>query len=89
MTIKKEAAADGGGQTDETDIKTEDIETGSIKGQVLEHLRVSTESGDHVTTPSVAGEIGESPDDVADALQKLAQNLNILQKDGGGTYKLL
>jgi len=37
----------------------------------------------------VAGEIGESPDDVADALQKLAQNLNILQKDGGGTYKLL
>jgi P4 family phage/plasmid primase-like protien len=86
---KKEAAADGGGQTDETDIKTEDIETGSIKGQVLEHLRVSTESGDHVTAPAVAGEIGESPDDVADALQKLAQNLNILQKDGGGTYKLL
>jgi len=91
----REAAADGGEDTDETDDSdadnTEDTtDYEGVTGKVREHLRVNVEEGEQVTAPSVAGKLAgsDTPGQVKDALNNLATK-GLLEKTGGGMYKLL
>jgi len=81
-----EAATDGG---DSGESESIEADTSTIKGRVLEYLRVNTESGDTITTPTVAGEIEDDPEDVRDALRRIANNRSILKEGASGTYEVL
>lgn len=80
---------DGGSDDAEGGVNVDSIDTSSIKGRVLEHLRVATEKGDTVTAPSVAGQIDEEPGSVHSALNTIATERSVLEKGGSGTFEVL
>jgi len=79
-------------ETDDSDAdNTEDTtDYEGVTGKVREHLRVNVEEGEQVTAPSVAGKLAgsDTPGQVKDALNNLATK-GLLEKTGGGMYKLL
>ena len=97
---QEEAATDGGEEDTDTDEEADDpVDEGDtadtneyegVTGKVREHLRVHVEEGEQVTAPSIAGELAgsDTPGTVKDALNKLA-TAGLLEKTGGGMYKLL
>lgn len=92
-----DAVADGGGNVPSTDGDAEcdssDLE--GAKAQVHQLLTDTCESGDEVVVSRVAGELNSgsesfAPDDVADALNRLANQKNSpIAPVGDGTYEVL
>lgn len=71
-----DAAADGG-------------EYESARHEIHEFLRLSTEKGDHISAPSVAGQIDMDPDRVAELLDKIATETKLLARQGDQEYEVI